>query len=38
MTNINIYFVSLPIDENTNVTDNGPHVPYATCDVSEAQG
>lgn len=38
MTNINIYFVSLPINENTNVNDNGPHVTYATCVVSEAQG
>lgn len=38
MTNINKYFVSLPINADTNVTDNGPHVPYASCDVSEAQG
>lgn len=38
MTNINNYFVSLPNNADTNVIDNRPHVPYASCDVSEAQG
>lgn len=38
MNNINNKFVSLPINEDTNITDNGPIVPYATSIVSKAQG
>ena len=38
MFNIHNNFVSLPINEDTNVTDSGPVIPYASSHVTEAQG
>ena len=38
MTNIRIIFVSLPINEDTNVIDSGPYIPYASTLCPEAQG
>ena len=38
MNNINKKFVSLPINEDTNVTDSVLSVPYASTLCPEAQG